>query len=75
MTFTHIKKKKINMVDISTKKNNKREAKAVGVLRFRSSTFKKIIKNDGPKGDIFNTARIAAIIAAKKTICSIFSIT
>ena len=33
------------MVDISTKKNNKREAKAVGVLRFKSSTFKKIIKN------------------------------
>ncbi len=67
MNFTHIKNKKITMVDISKKKSNKREAKAEGILRFTSSTYKKIIKNDGPKGEIFNTARVAAIIAAKKT--------
>ncbi|MFL2661745.1 MAG: cyclic pyranopterin monophosphate synthase MoaC [Alphaproteobacteria bacterium] len=67
MTFTHIKNKKINMVDISKKNQNHRHARAVGFLKFNSGTFEKVLKNDGPKGEIFNTARIAAIIAAKKT--------
>lgn len=67
MTFTHIKNKKISMVDISKKNSNEREAKAIGTLKFTRETYRKIIKNDGPKGEIFNTARVAAIMAAKKT--------
>ena len=67
MNFTHIKNKKISMVDISKKNISEREAKAIGTLKFTRDTYRKIIKNDGPKGEIFNTARVAAIIAAKKT--------
>ena len=67
MTFTHIKNKKVNMVDISKKKQNQRQARAIATLKFNRDTFKKILKNDGPKGEIFNTARIAAVMAAKKT--------
>ena len=67
MTFTHIKNKKVNMVDISKKKQNQRQARAIATLKFNRDTFKKVLKNDGPKGEIFNTARIAAVMAAKKT--------
>ena len=68
MKFTHInKKKEINMVDISEKKITSRVAKAKGKIKFSKSTFKKISENTSPKGEIFNTARLAGTLAAKKT--------
>ena len=68
MNFSHIKKnKQINMVDISEKGVNSREAHAYGLVKFNFNTFKKIIDDEGPKGEIFNTARLAGIMAAKKT--------
>ena len=36
-------------------------------LNFSEKTFKKIINNNSPKGEIFNIARSAGISAAKKT--------
>ena len=68
MNFTHIKKnKEIKMVDISKKKNSKREAKARAIIKFSSQIFKKVVLDNSPKGTIFNTAAIAGTMAAKKT--------
>jgi cyclic pyranopterin phosphate synthase len=67
MTFSHLKKKKIVMVDISNKKLTKRVAKAKCVIKFSDSAFNEILNNNMEKGDIFNTARCAGIVASKKT--------
>jgi cyclic pyranopterin phosphate synthase len=67
MKFSHLKNKKINMVDISSKKITSRIAEATNEIKFKKSTFKKIIELGSEKGEIFNTARCAGILAAKKT--------
>jgi len=67
MKFSHIKNKKINMVDISSKKITSRIAEATNEIKFKKSSFKKIIELGSEKGEIFNTARCAGILAAKKT--------
>ena len=67
MTFSHLKKNKVSMVDISKKKLTYRTAKATFKINFSEKSFKKIINNNSPKGEIFNIARSAGISAAKKT--------
>ena len=67
MTFSHLKKNKVSMVDISKKKLTSRAAKATFKINFSEKSFKKIINNNSPKGEIFNIARSAGISAAKKT--------
>ena len=67
MKFSHLKNKKINMVDISSKKITSRIAEATNEIKFKKSSFKKIIELGSEKGEIFNTARCAGILAAKKT--------
>lgn len=67
MKFSHLKNKKINMVDISSKKITSRIAEATNEIKFKKNTFKKIIELGSEKGEIFNTARCAGILAAKKT--------
>ena len=67
MTFSHLKKNKISMVDISKKKLTNRTAKANLKITFSDKSFQKIINNSSPKGEIFNIARSAGISAAKKT--------
>ena len=66
--FTHINNfGEANMVDISDKKASKRVAIASGSVNVSKKTLE-LIKNDNvEKGDIFSTARIAGIIASKKT--------
>ena len=66
--FTHINNSgDANMVDISDKKASKRVAIASGSVNV-SKKILELIKNDNvEKGDIFSTARIAGIIASKKT--------
>ena len=66
--FTHINNSgDANMVDISDKKVSKRVAIASGSVNVSKKTLE-LIKNDNvEKGDIFSTARIAGIIASKKT--------
>ena len=66
--FTHINNSgDANMVDISDKKASKRVAIASGSVNVSKKTLD-LIKNDNvEKGDIFSTARIAGIIASKKT--------
>jgi len=66
--FTHINNSgDANMVDISDKKVSKRVAIASGSVNVSKNTLE-LIKNDNvEKGDIFSTARIAGIMASKKT--------
>ena len=67
MKFSHLKKNKVSMVDISKKRLTNRTAKATFKINFSEKSFKKIINNNSPKGEIFNIARSAGISAAKKT--------
>ena len=66
--LTHLDSQgRANMVDVSEKTSTLREAQAHAWVRMRPETLK-LIQNDGhPKGDVFAVARIAGIMAAKKT--------
>ena len=55
------------MVNVGEKEISKRCAIAEGIVRVESTTIEKIKKDKLPKGDLFGTARIAGIMAAKKT--------
>ena len=55
------------MVDISTKDDVIRVAVAEGFIKLRKETIKAIKEGKIPKGDVLNTASIAAILAVKKT--------
>jgi cyclic pyranopterin phosphate synthase len=55
------------MVDVSEKTNVLREATASGVIRLKSETIKRVTEGKTAKGDPLYTAKIAAVLAAKKT--------
>jgi len=55
------------MVDVSDKEITSREATARGTIRMRPETLELILKNKVEKGDVFSVARVAGIMAAKKT--------
>jgi len=55
------------MVDVSGKKETEREAVASGRVTMSPETYALIRGGQGPKGDIFTVAKIAGIMAAKKT--------
>jgi cyclic pyranopterin phosphate synthase len=55
------------MVDVSGKKQTKRVARAGCCVCLTRSVVDKIQKTGSPKGDIFEAARLAGIMAAKKT--------
>ena len=58
---------KAKMVDIGEKAVTARVARAEAVLSMSPSTLDMIASGSNPKGDVFSTARIAGIMAAKKT--------
>ncbi len=55
------------MVDVSGKPVSAREAIAAGRIALRPETLKLISENKIAKGNVFATARIAAVQAAKQT--------
>ena len=55
------------MVDIGGKSESQREAVATGQIAMSSGTLAAIRAGDAPKGDVLGTARIAGMMAAKKT--------
>jgi cyclic pyranopterin phosphate synthase len=55
------------MVDVSNKPEIFREATATGVIRLRSETVQLIRERKIAKGDPLSTAKIAGVMAAKKT--------
>ncbi len=55
------------MVDINEKENTVRVAIATGKVTMNSETLQKILDIKIKKGDVFNVAKLAGIMAAKKT--------
>ncbi len=55
------------MADISFKKDTLREAVAEGCIIMKEETLKRVINNEIEKGDVLAAAKIAGIIAAKRT--------
>ena len=56
-----------HMVDIGKKSQTHRIAVAEGYLRMQKTTIEKILAGTHKKGDVLGIARIAGIMAAKKT--------
>lgn len=56
-----------HMVDISHKNKTKRCAITIGSIFMQASTLNLILSGEVKKGDVFACARIAGIMAAKKT--------
>ena len=66
--FSHIDAKgRVRMVDVTEKKPSLRKALAQAVVRMHPDTFDRIITQKHEKGNVLETARIAGIMAAKKT--------
>ena len=55
------------MVDVSDKDITSRSAVARGAICMRPETLELILKGKVEKGDVFSVARVAGIMAAKKT--------
>lgn len=56
-----------SMVDINEKENTVRVAIATGKVTMKLETLQKILDIKIKKGDVFNVAKLAGIMAAKKT--------
>lgn len=66
--LTHIDKKgKASMVDVTAKDITMREAVAKGSVFMQQGTLKVVLANEIKKGDVLGVARIAGIMAAKRT--------
>lgn len=65
--FSHINQRgEASMVDVSEKDVTRREARAEGFVNMLPDTLAAIIDGNHHKGDVFGTARIAGIQAAKQ---------
>ena len=68
MELTHLNQNgQAHMVDVGEKAATRREAVAEGFLTMLPGTLNTIAEGGLPKGDVFSTARIAGIMAAKRT--------
>ena len=67
-SFTHLDKNgNASMVDVSQKNETERFALASGIISVSQAVMDAIQKDQVPKGNVLATARIAGIMAAKKT--------
>jgi len=67
-TLTHLDEEgRVRMVDVSNKSATAREAVAQGVIKMQPETFELIREKKAKKGNVLETARIAGIMAAKRT--------
>lgn len=55
------------MVDVTDKAVTRREAIASGIITMKPETFRMIVSREIKKGDVLEVAKIAGIMAAKKT--------
>lgn len=55
------------MVDVSAKADTAREAVAAGSVYMSPETLSLVTAGGGPKGDVLTTARLAGVMAAKRT--------
>jgi len=66
--LTHINGKgEARMVDVGQKGETRREAVATGRITMKPDTLKQIKKAGMKKGDVLSVARVAGIMAAKRT--------
>jgi len=66
--LTHFNKDgKAIMVDVGDKESTRRVAVARGEIRMQPETLKRILDKQIEKGDVLDVARLAGIMAAKKT--------
>lgn len=66
--LTHIGKSgEAHMVDVGGKASTSREATAIGHVKMLPETLKIVMEGNAKKGDVLATARIAGIMASKKT--------
>ncbi len=66
--FTHIDAEgRLRMVDVGEKEVTHREARAEAVVILTRETLDRILDLKMPKGNVFEAARLAGILAAKKT--------
>ena len=66
--LTHLGRRgEARMVDVSTKPPTERVAVAEGRVIMQSATLDLILSGDAKKGDVLGAARIAGIMAAKRT--------
>ena len=56
-----------HMVDVGSKNITTREGVAEGRIYMQPETLKKIMEGNHKKGDVLGIARVAGIMAAKKT--------
>jgi cyclic pyranopterin phosphate synthase len=56
-----------HMVDVSAKDETERVALAEGRIAMKPATLQMILQGDAKKGDVLGAARIAGIMAAKRT--------
>lgn len=56
-----------HMVDVGAKEVTQRQAVARGVVLMQPATLQLIVAGDLPKGDVLAVARVAGIMAAKRT--------
>jgi cyclic pyranopterin phosphate synthase len=67
-TLTHLDETgTARMVDVSDKASTVRSATAEGWVRMKPETLQLIVSGEAKKGDVLGTARIAGIMAAKRT--------
>jgi cyclic pyranopterin phosphate synthase len=57
----------VRMVDVADKPTTRRLAVATARVRMRAETIERLLRGDTPKGEVLATARIAGIMAAKRT--------
>ena len=67
MEFSHFKNGKAVMVDVSKKEDTTRKAVASGTIEVNREIMNLIVGGGIKKGDVLGVARVAAIMAAKKT--------
>ncbi|HHX49981.1 MAG TPA: cyclic pyranopterin monophosphate synthase MoaC [Clostridia bacterium] len=66
--LTHLDQKgRAQMVDVGTKEETQREAVARGFIEMQPTTLALLQSGRNPKGDVLAVARVAGIIAAKRT--------
>ncbi len=68
MGLTHLDENgKVVMVDVGGKADTERVARSRGTIRMSKDAYNAIITDSVKKGNVFATAKIAAIMAAKNT--------
>src|SRR5437764_14435460 len=66
--LTHLDQKGVaRMVDVSAKPVSVREAEAEALITISAEAYNAVMSGQSPKGDVLAAARLAGIMAAKKT--------